>query len=461
MPILLIQFLYAKLLKSLFTADYQAYSYFLIIQIKQPDNMAKTPDSTNKNLVLSLAIIGIIFFIIGFGIGISGFLTPALRSAFDLNTGQAYLVTAAIFSAFILFGRPSAWIINKIGYRKSLSIAFIIMAIGMLLFVPSARLISFPLFLFALFVGGIGNTLLQAAVNPYVTIIGSIDSAAMRMSLMGIMNKMAWWVAPLFLGIFIDLNNVMLDDVINPFYIVTAILISLGIAIYFAPLPEVKAKGEESLAIDSPNVGNPIPQSIWSYPHLLLGAFAIFLYVGIEVLPMVSIIDFAKASFGDVPNLENYAKYVSIGLVAGYLFGVITVPKLLSQTTVLIIFAILGILSSLFLVFSPIEYAFYGLLFTSFANSLMWPAIWPLALADLGKLTKIGSSILVMGIVGGAFIPLIFGYMVDLSKRTAAVAQVSDYQSAYWILFPCYLFILYFALHGHKIRLKKILQIIT
>ncbi|MDF1550332.1 MAG: MFS transporter [Bacteroidales bacterium] len=418
--------------------------------------MAKTPDSTNKNLVLSLAIIGIIFFIIGFGIGISGFLTPALRSAFDLNTGQAYLVTAAIFSAFILFGRPSAWIINKIGYRKSLSIAFIIMAIGMLLFVPSARLISFPLFLFALFVGGIGNTLLQAAVNPYVTIIGSIDSAAMRMSLMGIMNKMAWWVAPLFLGIFIDLNNVMLDDVINPFYIVTAILIALGIAIYFAPLPEVKARGEEATEIDSSNLGNSSTNSIWSYPHLLLGTFAIFLYVGIEVLPMVSIIDFAKASFGDVPNLESYAKYVTIGLVAGYLFGVITVPRLLSQTTVLIIFAILGILSSLFLVFSPIEYAFYGLLFTSFANSLMWPAIWPLAIADLGKLTKIGSSTLVMGIVGGAFIPLIFGYLVDLSKGNAAVAQVSDYQFAYWILFPCYLFILYFALHGHRIRLKKI-----
>lgn len=410
----------------------------------------------NQKYLLPLIIVGVMFFVIGFGVGISGFLTPALRSAFDLTTGQSYLVTAAIFSAFVVFGRPAGWVITKLGYRKSMFIAFAIMALGMLLFVPSARSISFPLFLVALFVGGIGNTLLQAAVNPYVTIIGPMDSAAMRMSLMGIMNKMAWWIAPVFLGLFIDLQNVRLDDVVLPFYLVTGILLLLGIGVYFAPLPEVKAIGEEeTLESDLANASySKGKTSIMQFPHLLLGVLALFLYVGIETLPMASIIDFARITFGDVPNLEGYAKYVTIGLVAGYVFGVITIPKILSQTRALIIFSVIGISSTLLLVMAPAKYAFYCLLLVSFANSLMWPAIWPLAIADLGRFTKTGSSLLVMGIVGGAFIPLIFGFLVDFNKGAAEVATVANYQAAYWILLPCYLFILYYALHGHKIRTK-------
>ncbi len=410
----------------------------------------------SQKYIVPLILVGVMFFVMGFGVGISGFLTPALRSAFDLTTGQSYLVTAAIFSAFVVFGRPSAWVITKIGYRKAMVIAFVIMAIGMLLFVPSANSISFPLFLVALFVGGIGNTLLQASVNPYVTIIGPMESAAMRMSLMGIMNKMAWWMAPVFLGAFIDLQNVRLDDVVFPFYLVTGILLLLGIGVYFSPLPEVKALGEdeelESELSSSSYARNKT--SIMQFPHLLLGVVALFLYVGVETLPMASIIDFARITFGDAPNLEGYAKYVTIGLVAGYLFGVFTIPKILSQTRALIIFSLIGIFSTLLLVLVPAQYAFYCLLLVSFANSLMWPAIWPLAIADLGRFTKIGSSLLVMGIVGGAIIPLIFGFLVDLSKGAAEVATVANYQSAYWVMLPGYLFILYFALHGHKIRTK-------
>jgi len=424
----------------------------LIISIK-----SKKMDATlrTKNYLVPLAIIGLMFFVIGFGIGISGFLTPALRSAFNLSTSQSYLVTAAIFAAFVVFGGPAGWVIKKLGYRKSMMIAFVIMALGMLLFVPSAKSMSFPLFLVALFVGGIGNTMLQASVNPYVTIIGPTESAAMRMSLMGILNKSAWWIAPLFLGLFIDLQNVQLADIIFPFYIVTGILMSLGLFTYFAPLPEVKAIGEDDdLTIEINSNDESVKTSIVQFPHLLLGVLALFLYVGIETLPMASIIDFAKASFGDVPNLENYSKYVTIGLVLGYMFGVITIPRFISQTQALISFSIIGILASLILVVSPSQYAFYALLLVSFANSLMWPAIWPLAIADLGKFTKTGSSLLVMGIVGGAIIPLIFGCLVDLQKDISEITSVSNYQMAYLILLPCYIFILYYALHGHKIRIK-------
>ena len=405
--------------------------------------------------IVPLMILGIIFFVIGFGIGISGFLIPALKSAFGLTTGQSYLVTVAIFSAFVIFGRTTGWVIKKIGYRKSMMLAFLTMALGMWLFVPSSNAVSFPLFLVALFVGGMGNTLLQGAVNPYITILGPENTAAVRISMMGIMNKMAWWIAPLFLGIFIDLKDVQIADIVLPFYIVTGILVVLGIFVYFAPLPEVKAEGEDKETDDSGGSTYAAGKtSILQFPHLLLGVVALFFYVGIETLPMASIIDFARATFGDVPNLESYAKFVTMGMVAGYLFGVLTIPRFISQTRILISFAILGVTSTLLLIYLPPKFAFYALLFASFSNSLMWPAIWPLAMKDLGRFTKAGSSLLVMAIVGGAVIPLIFGVIVDALKTTE-IAVVGNYQSAYWIMVPCYLFILYFAVSGHKIRSKK------
>ncbi|MCF8224246.1 MAG: MFS transporter [Bacteroidales bacterium] len=404
-----------------------------------------------RTLLVPLIIVGIMFFVIGFGVGISGFLTPALKSAFSLTTAQSYLVTAAIFSAFVIFGRPSGWVIKKLGYKSSMVIAFFIMAMGMLLFVPSSRSVSFPLFLVALFVGGIGNTLLQAAVNPYVTVIGPNESAAMRMSLMGIMNKTAWWIAPLFLGLFIDLQKVELNDVVLPFFIVTGILVALGIFAWFAPLPEVSAEGEnDEVAATSAYASGKT--SILQFPHLLLGVLALFLYVGIETLPMASIIDFARASFGNADNLEGYSKFVTIGLVAGYLFGVAAIPRYISQTRALISFAVLGIIATILLVYLSPRFAFYALLLASFSNSLMWPAIWPLAIKDLGRFTKIGSSLLVMGIVGGGVIPYIFGAIVDAARGTAVEATVQHYQAGYWVMLPCYLFILYFAVHGNTIR---------
>jgi FHS family L-fucose permease-like MFS transporter len=412
--------------------------------------------SANRRIgpVVPLMIVGVVFFMIGFGVGISGFLTPALRSAFNLTTVQSYLVTAAIFSAFVIFGRPTGWVIKKIGYRRSMMIAFFVMALGMLLFVPSSNAVSFPLFLVALFVGGIGNTLLQGSVNPYITIIGPEDTAAVRMSLMGIMNKLAWWIAPVFLGIFIDLKEVKVDDIILPFYIVTGILFVLGIFVYFAPLPEVKAAGEDDDDESAQSSYAAGKTSVLQFPHLMLGVLALFLYVGIETLPMASIIDFARTTFGDVDNLESYAKFVTLGLVAGYLFGVIAIPRFVSQNRALISFAILGVISTLLLIYLPPKFAFFALLFASFSNSLMWPAIWPLAMKDLGKFTKAGASLLVMAIVGGAVIPLIFGTIVDAVKTTEE-AVVGNYQTAYWIMVPCYLFILYFAASGHKIRTKS------
>lgn len=419
--------------------------------------MTNKTSGKQSTLFIPLLLIGILFFVIGFGVGISGFLTPFLQSALNLTVTQSYLVTAAIFSAFLIFGSPAGQLIKKVGYRVSMVIALLVMALGMILFVPSANMASFPVFLLALFVGGIGNTLLQASVNPYVTIVGPMESAAMRMSLMGIMNKLAWWLGPVFLGLFLDLNNVSLDQVSLPFYIVTGILVALAIFMYFAPLPEVKADGEDESsdapATESGSYGNS-KKSIFQMPHVLLGVLALFFYVGVETLPMVSIIGYANTVFGEgMTNPESYAKWVPIGMFIGYIFGVLAIPKLISQTKALRLFAIIGILASLGVLLLPGEIGIYFLVAIGFANSIMWGAIWPLAIADLGKFTKTGSSLLVMAIVGGAIFPLLFGAIIDLFQ-TGIAPVVSDYKAAYTIFLPAYIFILYFAISGYKIRKK-------
>ena len=320
----------------------------------------KTTPKENT-LLIPLLIVGILFFVIGFGVGISGFLTPFLKDALHLSVTQSYLVTAAIFSAFVIFGSPAGWVIKKVGYKTGIVIALIVIGLGMLLFVPSALTASFPIFLLALFVGGIGNTLLQAAVNPYVTIVGPMESAAMRMSLMGIMNKLAWWMGPVFLGLFMDLKNVQLEQVTFPFYIVTAILMALAVFVHFAPLPEVKAAGEDEADVQVGSYAST-KTSIFQMPHLLSGVLALFLYVGVETLPMVSIIGYAKSVFGEnMSNPEGYAKYVPIGMFIGYIFGATMIPKFISQQHALSLFTIIGLVAALGVIFLPGEVGIFKL----------------------------------------------------------------------------------------------------
>lgn len=426
------------------------------VKFNQTINSIKNQQSsrTGNTLYIPLLIMGILFFVIGFGVGIGGFLTPFLKDALNLSVTESNLVIVAIFTAFFVFGAPAGWIIKRIGYKMSMLIAFFIIALGMILFVPSANMASFPIFLLALFIGGIGNTLLETSVNTYVTIIGPHESIATRMCYMGIMHKLAWWMAPVFLGLFLNLENVQLSQVSLPFYIITGILVAVGIFMYFAPLPEVKAAGEDESDESIASVYAAGKTSVFQMPHLMLGLLTLFLYVGVETLPMASIIGFAKAVFGEgMANPERFAKYVPIGMFVGYVFGVVLIPKIISQTKALKLFAIIGLIASVCVIYLPGEIGIYSFVAIGFANSIMWGVIWPLAIADLGKFTKIGGSLLVMSIVGGAVLPLIFGFLVDLFK-SGKVSAASDYQSAYWIFIPAYLFIFYFATIGYKIRRK-------
>lgn len=398
-------------------------------------------NSSSKGYLFPLVVIGVLFFMIGFALGINGLIIPFLRTALDLSTAESYLVLAATFSTFVIFGYPCGLIIKAIGYKKTMILSFLFFAIGLYLFIPSAENKSFAMFLLASFISGIGNTMLQAAVNPYITILGPIDSAATRMSMMGIANKAAWAIAPIFLGVFLNLGDVQLNDIKLPFYFISGIFVLLGILVAFVPLPEVKAEGEDENDEAAASSYAANKTSIWQFPHLLLGLVSLLFYVGVETLAMASIVDYATSL--NLPDPQVYTSYTVIGMVIGYLVGVFFIPKYISQERAMFICAIIGLISSLLIVLTPMNISIWFVAVLGLANSLMWPALWPLAMKDLGKFTKTGSSLLVMAIVGGAVFPLLFGWLADVS---------GNMQQAYWICFPAYLMIFYYALSGHKIR---------
>jgi len=405
----------------------------------------------NKNkFIFPLIITGIAFFVIGFGVGINGIMVPVLESTFDISKGMSYLIVAATFSAFLIFGGPSGWVVKKIGYRKSLIISLFIMSLGMLLFIPSAKMgaamSGFYMFLLASFIGGMGNTLLQTAINPYVTICGPIEKTALRMSAMGIMNKSAWYLGPIFLSLFLDVKNPDIANAAIPFGIAAAIIALFALLMFFIALPEITAKGESESDADINDetvVAANQKTSVWQFPHLVLGAIALFLYVGVETLAMVSAIDFANSS--GLANPQQYAAFVPLGLVAGYVVCIFLL-QWVSQNRALIWFVLIALVSSVLLIVFPPKNAIFFLAGLGFSHSIMWGAIWGIAIDKLGKFTKSGASLLVVAIVGGAVIPLIFGFIQD---------AVESFQTAYWLFIPCYLFILYYAVEGRKLGLKN------
>lgn len=398
-------------------------------------------DSKRNYFLVPMIVIGIMFFAIGFALGINSYLIPLLKNSLNVSSGESYLILAATFSAFLIFGYPASLVIGKIGYKNTMMLSFLMFATGFYLFIPSAKSESLPLFLLASFISGMGNAFLQASVNPYITILGPMESAAKRISFMGIANKLAWPVAPLFLALVIgkSVEDVQLQDINIPFYMIIGVFLLLGVLSYFSPLPEVKAVGEdEESAADCAYAANKT--SIWQFPHLLLGVLALFLYVGVETVSLGTLVDYAE-SIG-LPNAELYAWIAPAGMVIGYICGIIFIPKYISQANALLICSILAIFGSLMVVFTPVDISIWFILFMALGCSLMWPALWPLAMTDLGKFTKAGSSLLVIAIVGGALIPTAYGFLKDALGP----------QQAYWLCVPGFLYILFYALKGHKVR---------
>lgn len=397
----------------------------------------------SRKIAIALAFVGMLFFSLGFALGINSFLIPVLKSGLDLPASLPYLLIAATFVPFLIFGYPASMLINKIGYKKTMAVSFLLFAIAFGGYIVSAEEGSFVLFLAASFISGTANTVLQAAVNPYVTILGPIESAARRISCMGICNKLAWPVAPLFLAWVINkaIDQTLLSDLYTPFYIIIAIFVLLGILSLLAPLPEVKALGEdEDQAQDCPYAASKT--SIWQFPHLLSGALSLFVYVGVETVSLSTLVDYATELH--LPNAAAYAWISSIGMVAGYICGILFIPKYLSQSKALSLCSWIAIIGSLAVPLAPAAFSIWSIVLLALGCSLMWPALWPLAMTDLGRFTKQGSSLLVMAMAGGAVIPYLFGLLKDSFGM----------QQAYWICLPCFVIILLYGTFWYKIRTK-------
>ena len=392
----------------------------------------------NKYIV-PLAFIGMMFFTVGFAVGINGYFVPFLENNLHLSSAQSYLVIAATFLAFLIFSFPAAAIIAKIGYKRTMSVSFFLFAAAFALFIPAAHLESFALYLLACFLSGTANTVLQAAINPYVTILGPIDSAARRISIMGICNSIALALPSVFIAAVTrkPIEQVGLTDLNTPLLIIVGVMVVFGLATIFAPLEEIKAQGEENEE-DCPYAAGK--KSIWQFPHLILGALSIFVYVGVENLALLTVLDYAQ-DLG-LPNPERYTVFPGLGMAIGYIVGIVCIPKIISQVKALRICTWLAVIMSLAIVLTPGAVSVWFVALLSLACSLMYPAIWPLAITDLGKFTKKGSSLLVAAIGGGALIPVLFGFLKDGLGP----------QNAYWVCLPLYLIIMFYAYKGYKIR---------
>ena len=408
-----------------------------------------------KSYAFSMFVIGSLFFVLGFITWLNAILIPFLKTACELTDFAASLVTSAFYISYFVMAIPSSFILKRTGFSNGMALGLIVMAIGALMFIPAAQSRIYILFLIALFVLGLGLALLQTAVNPYVTIIGPIESAARRISIMGICNKVAGMIGVYLFakalfpdaGIATELpTDPLLRDaalqalsnrVIIPYIIMAAILIGLVLFIRLAKLPDVQEEENSNTEIKS-------HRSIFSYPYLWLGVFAIFFYVGAEVVAIDFLMLLGKEQGIAESVAKHFSIYALIALVVGYLLGIATVPKFISQRIALIIQVLLSITLVLVALLTSGIITVIAVILLSFAHAIMWPAIWPLSIRDLGKHIKLGSAFLIMAIAGGAIIPPVYGKL----------AGIYGYQSALAILFVGYAYLIFFATIGYKIEKK-------
>ena len=369
--------------------------------------------TNNKNNYLGpLVIIGVLFFVMGFITWVNGTLITFFKKAFSLDNTSSYLVTFAFFISYTIMAIPCSLVVKKTGFKNGMSLALMVMAVGTLIFIPAAEMASYPLFLVGLFTIGIGLTVLQTASNPYATILGPRESAAQRISIMGIANKGAGIISQIVIGKLL-LAGVEsadpkdeLDKVVVPYLILTGILVALALVIRMTKgLVEVSEEEDEPSGVGQVTVQKT---SVFQYPNLVLGVAALFCYVGVEVIAADTIISYG-VSLG-IPESEArvFGAYTLGGMMFGYVLGIALIPKYVSQQAYMIFSASLGLIVTVIALLTTGFTSVMCIAVLGFANAVIWPALWPLALSGLGKFTKIASALLVMGISGGAIMPLIY-----------------------------------------------------
>lgn len=398
-----------------------------------------------------LLIVGILFFIFGFVTWLNSALVPFLKISCELNNFESYFVTFVFYIAYFVFAIPSAKVIDRLGYHRSITVGLCVMAVGASLFIPASLTRQYMYFLSGLFMMGAGLALLQTAVNPYVAVIGPAESAARRISIMGVCNKFAGVLAPLVFGSVVlrDVQaisdrlseggldavqqSMLLDSLaikcLVPYILIVVFLIFLAVFVKYSPLPDIEPESSaDSFQGEKFRLGH--------YPKLYLGAVALFFYVGAEVIGVDSLISYSHDMGMNPLRAKIFPALSMVTFILGYLLGILGIPRLFSQRTALIGSAVSCMVVLVVSILTPGLASVYVLVWLGFTHAMIWPAVWALAIGGLGKHTSIGSSFLIMAIVGGALIPLFFGRMVD---------EVG-FRSAYWIMLPCYLYILIYGL---------------
>jgi glucose/galactose transporter len=425
-------------------------------------------DLTPRQTWASLAIVAVLFFIIGFVSWANAILIPYFKICCELTHFEAYLVTFAFYISYLVFSWPAAGLLKRVGFRRGMMLGFWVMSLGALLFIPAALARAYPVFLCGLFTQGTGLAILQTAANPYVTVLGPQASAARRFSLMGIGNKGSGILSPiLFAAVVLQVTDASLfaalptmdpatkaaalDElirrVVTPYAWVASVLALLGLLVRWSPLPEIDAD-HESPEVAEANAGKT---SVFQFPQLVLGALGIFLHVGTQTVAVDTIIGYGETMGIRLPAAKILPGCVLASMILGYLLGLALIPRIVSQVTALRACTALGVVGTFGVLFMPGQLTLLGLTADNslwcfavlgLSNSLTWAGIWPLALDGLGRFTKTGASLMIMGLCGNALIPLAYGWLAD---RHGA-------QKGYWILLPCYLYLTYYAVSGHKKR---------
>lgn len=432
------------------------------------NNVVKMGALSKRESTTSIIIIGMVFFVFGLVSWVNSILIPYFKIAFHQTNFESYLVAFAFYISYLVFSVPSSYLLKRVGFKKGMMIGFWAVALGAFIFVPAAFTRTYEIFLLGLFTMGAGVAMLQTAANPYITILGPKNRAAQRISIMGICNKAAGILAPLIFAAVIlrasdgelfkqiatmgtEEREVVLNELINrvivPYGCMGAVLLGLGLLIRYSPLPEIDTE-HESDDLAKANLGKT---SIFHFPNLVLGVLAIFLHIGTQIISIDTIINYAGSMDIHLLEAKVFPSYTMFATICGYILGIICIPRFISQVNALRICTVLGTLFTLVIIYAHGQVRFLGhdtdisiwfVVLLGFANSLVWPGIWPLALDGLGKYTKLGASMLVMGLAGNAILPLVYGYFADKYGL----------RNAYWVLFPCYIFLMYYAFYGYSVR---------
>lgn len=446
----------------------------MFLKIKKPLVAVQVGSLSGKETFISMLILCTLFFIFGFVTWINAILIPYFKIACELTNFQSYLVTFAFYISYFVMSVPASYLLKAVGFKKGIMWGLWVMSVGVFIFIPAALTRTYEVFLFGLFTIGSGLAILQSAANPYITILGPTEKAAQRISIMGICNKGAGIIAPLLFASVIfkvtdsellkqlpfmneiqknEALNELVRRVIYPYGILGMLLAGLGLFIRYSPLPEIDTE-RETAELASANAGK---NNIFQFPYLILGVGAIFMHVGTQVIAIDTIIGYANSMNIQLLEAKVFPSYTLFTTIVGYILGILLIPKYIRQVNVLRFCTLLGSILTLLIIFShgtitllghKADISLWFVVLLGLANSLVWAGIWPLALNGLGRFTKLGASMMIMALCGSGLFPLLYGYVADLF----------DVRTAYWVLFPCYCYLVFYAFYGYKIKywiLKK------